>query len=567
MKPSGGAHGIARELHGKAVGGLVTDRSSYVQDLGDLLERLKVRSGRSYESIGRRVHASKSTVHRYCTGKSLPQEFALLERIGKACGAAPEEMVRLHRLWLAATTGTVDTADGAQAVPGSTQLNGRLFSPRKRLMSVLRAVLVASLVVVSTSSAPYDGLTRPRPVVGQWISGPAWALPAAPVPNTLFGVTINSGMGVMPSFRVGAVRLWDSGTRWSEIQAARGEFDWSVLDRQVSAAGNAGLPALFVLGGTPRWANPAGPIGPYPDDSTPAPPNDLTDWDAYVRGLVQRYRGRIEAYELWVLANDRRYYAGSVENLVEMTRRASVIIRSIDPRATVVCPGMGQLWTPAGIQFLERFAELGGYNYCDVAGVKLFQKGAADPPETMLDLVATIDRAMHEAGVQPRLWNTGTTYDIPLRQPLDETKARDYAVRFFLVGLYSRNANLERMYFYNWGGTRIPIVLQAVGGAPTSAAMAVEQLQRWLAHAQSRSCGHGAAIGLPGNTWECDFTITEPTRTYDAQIRWTDTGTATVDAGPQARGIRRLDGSTTTVAPGDAVTITEEPVLIESHPH
>ena len=44
---------------------------------------------------------------------------------------------------------------------------------------------------------------------------------------------------------------------------------------------------------------------------------------------------------------------------------------------------------------------------------------------------------------------------------LDATTARNYAVRFFLVGLFARNVNLERFYFYNWGGTKIPIVLQA----------------------------------------------------------------------------------------------------------
>lgn len=383
----------------------------------------------------------------------------------------------------------------------------------------------------------------------------------------MFGVTINSGMGLMPTFRVGAVRLWDSGSRWSEVQAQRNEFEWSVLDRNVNAAANSGLPVLFVFGGTPRWASPHGPVGPYPDGSTPAPPDNLADWDDYVHTLVQRYRGRIEAYELWVLANDPRFYAGSVETLVDMTRRASQIIRSADPRATVVCPGMGELWTTAGVQFLKRFAALGGYGYCDVAGVKLFQKSAADPPESMLSLVTTIDRAMHEAGVQPRLWDTGTKYDIPLQGSLDETRARNYAVRFFLVGLYSRNANLERMYFYNWGGTRIPIVLQAVGGAPTRAALAVEQLQRWLTHAQSRSCGHGIGVNLPRNVWECQFTITEPTRTYDATIQWTDTGTATITAEPGTSAVRRLNGSVATIRPGDTVTITEAPVLIEHTPH
>ncbi len=370
----------------------------------------------------------------------------------------------------------------------------------------------------------------------------------------------------MPSFRIGAVRLWDSGTQWANIEPDRGEFDWTVLDREVAGAQNAGLPVLFTLGGTPRWASPAGRVGPYSNGSRTTPPDDLADWDALVAALVGRYHGRIEAYELWVLANDSHFYTGSVETLVEMTRRASEIIRAADPKATVVCPGMGNLWTDGGRQVLQRFAELGGYNYCNVAGIKLYQRGASDPPETMLDLVTTIDRVFHEAGIHPRLWNTGTTYLIPLQKSLTETQARNYAVRFFLVGVYARSVNLERMYFYNWGGTNIPIVLQAVGGAPTRAALAVEQLQRWLAHAQSRSCGHGLAIRLPDNVWQCECTIVESDRHYDAMIRWTDSGTATTIAEPGVAAVHGLDGDTTTVQPGDTITVTEEPILIEHRP-
>jgi hypothetical protein len=545
------------------------------RELGELLERLKAGSGRSYERISRQVHLSKSAVHRYCTGANVPREFGVLERIALVCGASREEMTALHREWLRATAlvgdvdekpsgETSDTTERPPVVPAKSRVRRLvLFTPfqRRTTKTLVSAVLALVLITMSTSG----GRRATQPPEPQWVSGPAWTLPPTKVPSTLFGVTINSGTGAMPSFRVGAVRFWDGGTRWSEIQRQRGNFDWSAADRLVDGAERAGMPALFVFGSTPKWSSPGGPAGPYPD-GTPAPPADLADWDGYVRAVAERYRGRIEAYELWVLANDKRFYAGSVENLVEMTRLAGGIIRSVDPGAAVVCPGMGQLWNAEGVGFLERFAELGGYDHCDVAGIKLFQREASDPPETMLNLTATIDRVMHEAGIHPRLWSTGTTYSIPLQQPLDERKARNYAVRFYLVGIYARKVNLERMYFYNWGGTKIPIVLQPVGGVPTNAALAVEQLQRWLQHARSRACGHGTQVNLPTNVWQCEFTVTRSDRTYDATIRWTDTGTATVTAGARDEAVHYLDGRVRPVFPGDAITITEEPVLIVANP-
>lgn len=565
------------------------------EELGDLLTELKQRSGRSYEWIGRKVNAGKSTVQRYCTGRSVPPEFGILERIARACGADNSEIARLFRLWEraaspatgvehAAPTPKPAVVEERRTVPDTAGLpsvtdvpvspepvGGDDSSPRPRGWRTSRRTAVAAcgvglsiLLVALTVAASGPRARHPPSQAVQWIAGPAWESPARPVPRTFFGVTINSPTGIMPAFMVGAVRLWDSGTQWVNLEPARGEFAWTVLDREVAGADAAGLPVLFTFGGTPGWASPAGPEGPYPEKPRTTPPDDLADWDSFVDAVVRRYHGRIEAYELWALANDPRFYSGSSETLVEMTRRAAGIIRAVDPDAAVVCPGMGNLETPDGRRLLERFAELGGYRYCDVAGIKLYQHVASDPPETMLELATTADRVFHEAGIHPRLWSTGTMYRIRLQEPLPEAQARNYAVRFFLVGIYARYLNLERMYFYNWGGTKIPIVLQAVGGAPTQAALAVEELQRWLAHAQSRSCGHGLAINLPDNVWQCTFIITESGRSHGAVIRWTQHGAAATVAGPGARAVRRLDGVATPVQPGDTVTVGEEPLLVES---
>ncbi|MCP2242671.1 helix-turn-helix domain-containing protein [Lentzea aerocolonigenes] len=541
----------------------------HARELGDRLEQLKTVSGLSYDRIGRKVHVSKSAVHRYCRGTSVPREFGIVERIALACGASRDEMAVLYGLWSQATTPHTDVDERipAAALDAERPLPTKHVRSRRRpawaLVAVVLIVVVPAAVLVgSTAGGARFAAGGPA---HQSVEGPAWTLPPARVKSELFGVTINSATGAMPAFRVGAVRFWDGGTRWSELQRQRGEFDWTTLDRLVGGAEKAGLPPMFVFGSTPRWASPNGQAGPYPD-GTSAPPSDLVDWDLFVRAVAERYRGRIEAYELWVLANDRRFYTGSIEVLVEMTRRASQIIRATDPSATVVCPGMGRLQTEEGLSFLRRFVELNGYDHCDVAGIKLFRPNASDPPEAMLNLTTAIDRVMHDAGVHPRLWSTGTDYSIATQPQLDEVTARNYAVRFFLVGMFAREVNLERLYFYNWGGTKIPIVLQPVGGVPTTAALAVEQLQRWLHNASIRSCGKGLGVNLPANVFECVYTVTDSGQTFDATIRWTDRGTAAVSAPRNSYEVWHLDGPVKNIQAGDTLMITEEPVLIASNP-
>ncbi|KUN77065.1 DNA-binding protein [Streptomyces bungoensis] len=73
-----------------------------VEQFAALLRRLKDRADRSYGSLARRLDMNTSTLHRYCAGEAVPQDYAPVERLAVFCGATPEERLALHRLWLLA---------------------------------------------------------------------------------------------------------------------------------------------------------------------------------------------------------------------------------------------------------------------------------------------------------------------------------------------------------------------------------------------------------------------------------------------------------------------------------
>ncbi|WP_063776799.1 helix-turn-helix domain-containing protein [Streptomyces viridochromogenes] len=552
------------------------NRADAAKELAAALGELKQRSGLSYQELSQRVFMSSSTLHRYCNGKGVPGDYDAVVRMAKECGAAPGELNDLLRYWKAATgeepdPGSTSAAEvpGARPVflaasdrapvdPATSHSQAGRRSPGTRL--ALAVALAVIVLVSAVASNPRKAGTAPGPTP---VGATSWTQAPTPVSPELFGVTMNSSSGAMPSFRAGALRLWDSETRWAQLDPDRGEFDWSTLDRLLDGAEQAGLPTLFVFGGTPAWAAPNRRKAAYPDGSRAAPPDDLNDWDTFVRALVRHAGDRIDAYELWVMANHPHHYNGSVETLVEMTRRASRIIRAVDAHAVVVCPSITELWKEQAHEYLLRFAELGGYQHCDAAGIKLYQHRVTDPPETMLEAVRKVDRTFQRAGYHLPLWNTGTTQTLPLNDPLEENQAANYAVRFYLTGLYARKRGLARMYFYAWGNGSIPLVLQAEGQPPTKAALFVERLQQWLAHAEVRGCGHGLQIALPENVWQCEFLIPDENDTlHAARIRWTHTGTADVPVGAGAQRVEYLDGRARTVDSQDTERITERPVLI-----
>ncbi len=71
-------------------------------DFAELLRELKERSGLSYGALGKRLHMSGSTLHRYVSGEVVPVEFAPVERLARVCRATPEELLELHRRWIRA---------------------------------------------------------------------------------------------------------------------------------------------------------------------------------------------------------------------------------------------------------------------------------------------------------------------------------------------------------------------------------------------------------------------------------------------------------------------------------
>jgi hypothetical protein len=123
-------------------------------DLAPMLLALKERSGLSYGVIGRRLHMGTSTVHRYCNGDAVPQDFASVERFGRLCQATPDELAELHRRWVLADRQRSVRQPASPIVvltqQPQTPIEDALTddaSPRHRSWWVLAAIAIVTLAV------------------------------------------------------------------------------------------------------------------------------------------------------------------------------------------------------------------------------------------------------------------------------------------------------------------------------------------------------------------------------------------------------------------------------------
>ncbi|MEV1065069.1 helix-turn-helix domain-containing protein [Streptomyces sp. NPDC050263] len=137
-----------------------------VTEFAALLTELKGRTERSYGSLARRLGMNTSTLHRYCAGEAVPQDFAPVERLAEFCGATPEERLELHRRWLRAVAarqrprGTAAATETRASAVTETREPGQKQVPvprrrwyRHRRTTVLVGVACALLATLGTLSA------------------------------------------------------------------------------------------------------------------------------------------------------------------------------------------------------------------------------------------------------------------------------------------------------------------------------------------------------------------------------------------------------------------------------
>src|SRR5215471_134054 len=229
------------------------------------------------------------------------------------------------------------------------------------------------------------------------------------VPRSYFGLHIHHlaypTPTPWPNVPVPEWRLWDANVTWADIQPNRGQWRFEKLDGYVSVAEQHGTGLLLTLGGTPKWASakPQLKSNYYPGFS--GEPTNIEDWREYVRTTVSRYKGRIQAYEIWNEPNLADFWSGSIDQMLTLTREASQIIHNVDPKALVVSPSATAAY---GIPWLAEFLKKGGGQYLDVVGFHFYVDPQL-PPEEMLAIIQRVRQVLADNGLAEKpVWNTET---------------------------------------------------------------------------------------------------------------------------------------------------------------
>jgi Glycosyl hydrolases family 39 len=233
----------------------------------------------------------------------------------------------------------------------------------------------------------------------------------------------------------GTMRLWDTSTTWADLEPQKGVWDFTILDRFVSLAESRNQQVLLTLGQSPAWATSnASEVNYYGLGSVYAP-KSIEDWRNMVKVITTRYKGRIDAYEIWNEPNDGNFGKLSIAQLEQLTEVASQQIRANDPAAKVVSA------SPYSLGYLSDYLAAGMADYVDIIGYHSYR----NTPEEMLAELSNVRYTLADFGSTKPVWLTeggsGTT-----DQPAAETA--DALLRWTLV---STASGMQRSFWYTWG--------------------------------------------------------------------------------------------------------------------
>jgi hypothetical protein len=284
-----------------------------------------------------------------------------------------------------------------------------------------------------------------------------------------------------------AWRLWDADVTWPDLEPTKGQWQFERLDRYISMAQQHGTSVLLPLGMTPGWA------ASRPQNTTE--PKDLEDWRNFVRTVVTRYKGRIQAYEIWNEPNLRDFWSGTTDQIVTLTKEAYQIIHSVDPKAVLVSPSPTADY---GVPWLAEFLKKGGGQYVDVIGFHFYVDPHTLSPEDMLPVIQHVQQVISENNLANKpLWNTETGWLPPAKFDSDELAAAFLARAFIL----SWAAGMQRFYWYAWDNQHTAIITYNESTRSVlSAGYAYGVIQQWLVGTKMDSCD-----STPDHTWTCEL--------------------------------------------------------------
>ena len=200
-------------------------------------------------------------------------------------------------------------------------------------------------------------------------------------------------------------RWFKQSIEWRYVEPhVKGTYEFNEPDRLLGIAAQLGLKLLARVDNQPAWARKDLKL---PDVG---PPDNIQDYADFLNALAKRYKGKIQAYQIWNEPNLAREWGNQPPNPVQyvaLLKAAYQAIKAEDPDAQIISAGLAPT-TASGaiampdIEFINQMYKAGGGTYFDLLGAH--GAGYKAPPEVSPDDVAKDSQLNHGEGAAGRIY-------------------------------------------------------------------------------------------------------------------------------------------------------------------
>jgi hypothetical protein len=124
---------------------------------------------------------------------------------------------------------------------------------------------------------------------------------------------------------------------WADVETSRGARNSTIVaqtDRAVQMSRAKGIKIILVVANAPGWASGT--------SNKSSPPQNPADYANFLSWVVNRYRGQIEAYEVWNEQNTTRFWPAGVNpgQYANLLKAAYPAVKAADSAAKVLFGGL-----------------------------------------------------------------------------------------------------------------------------------------------------------------------------------------------------------------------------------
>ncbi len=157
---------------------------------------------------------------------------------------------------------------------------------------------------------------------------------------------------------------------WGDVQySSPNKSTWSAYDTVVNAIAAHHMNALAIILFTPQWAR-----SPDCTGGAKCPPGNPQQYAVFAAEVAQRYRGKVQAFEVWNEPNNYAFWATQVNCAAYTTllKTTYPAIKAVDPSAIIITGGLAPESTDKNnlsqMDFLSCIFKTGGERYLDAVG-------------------------------------------------------------------------------------------------------------------------------------------------------------------------------------------------------